>query len=105
MLGAVNTQNRNYIEGCIFTPLANLYDLWDMSTGPYRSERFKWLTEQIDAQVTILNNTTDSRERSHLLRRMKVLLNELDALHFSSSERSKQDITRSNSEPHGTPPE
>jgi hypothetical protein len=62
-----------------------------MSTS---SERFKWLTGQIDVQVTILNNTTDSKERSKVLLRMKVLLNEIDAINLSSSEREKQGITR-----------
>jgi hypothetical protein len=62
-----------------------------MSTS---SERFKWLTGQIDVQVTILNNTTDSKERSKVLLRMKVLLNEIDAINLSSSKREKQGITR-----------
>jgi hypothetical protein len=50
--------------------------------------------DQIDAQLTILNNTADSLERSKVLRRMKILLNEIDALSLASSKREKRGIAR-----------
>jgi hypothetical protein len=56
--------------------------------------------EQIDGQLTILNNTTDSIERSKVLRRMKILLNEIDAISLASSKPEKQGIISSSSQPH-----
>ena len=69
------------------------------------SERFYWLTEQLETLVAILHNSADPKERSHLLRRMKVVLNEIDALNLFSLRREKLDLTRSNSQSHLTPRE
>jgi hypothetical protein len=62
---------------------------------PIPSERFEWLTEQLDTLLTVFNHTIDSQKRRQLLRRMNVLINEIDALIVFSSKRDKQDITYS----------
>jgi hypothetical protein len=71
---------------------------------PRPSERFEWLAEQLDTLLTVFNHTTDSQERRQLLRRMKVLIDEIDALIVFSSKREKQDIGHG-SQPQDSRPE
>jgi hypothetical protein len=68
------------------------------------SGRFEWLSAQFDTMLSIFNNTEDSRERARLLRRMKILIDEIEAFTVISPEREKQETTGS-SQPCDSPPE
>jgi hypothetical protein len=51
------------------------------------SERFQWLARQFDALVKDLNASASMEEQRELFRRMKVLIDEIDALiSFSTGE-------------------
>lgn len=64
---------------------------------PQPSHRFKLLTHQVDSLVEKLNEspTPTLEERTKLLRRMKVLIVEIDMLIMSDLRRDGQDILAS----------
>ena len=54
---------------------------------PGPSERFQWLAQQFDELVESLNVSPSLKERKQLLRRMKILIDEIDALILSALKR------------------
>jgi hypothetical protein len=56
-------------------------------------ERFQWLAHEFDALVKKTNDCPNTEERRALLRRMKILIDEIDALIFSTIKRDDQDST------------
>ena len=58
---------------------------------PIPSERFEWLTQELDALVESLHVSQSLEERRLLLRRMKVLIVEIDMLILSDLKRDGQD--------------
>jgi hypothetical protein len=62
---------------------------------PHTPGRFPWLAHEFDSLVESLNECESLQERRKLLRRMKVLINEIDALIFSTLKRDKQDTVGS----------
>jgi hypothetical protein len=84
--------NNNYIERGIFTRLLPDYARLIM---PRPSERFEWLSEQFETLLTIFNNTEDSAVRTNCLRRMKVLIHEMESIDEFLSKRGKEDSTKS----------
>jgi hypothetical protein len=60
---------------------------------PNSTERFEWLTQQLDPLAQGLHIARTLDERRLLLRRMKVLIVEIDMLILSDLERDRQDIT------------
>jgi hypothetical protein len=55
------------------------------------SERLAWLREQLDTLFTIMQHSAEPRDRRQLLRRIKVLLDEIDATIGFSSARERED--------------
>jgi len=66
----------------------------------HRQERFKWLADQFDALVLNLEVSADAKQRRQLLRRMKVLIDEIDDLILSSLKRDH--VTARQSSPRET---
>jgi hypothetical protein len=62
---------------------------------PESAERFEWLTQQLDALAERLHVASTLDERRLLLRRMKVLIVEIDMLILSALRRDSRDITDS----------
>jgi hypothetical protein len=62
---------------------------------PESAERFEWLTQQLDALAERLHVASTLDERRLLLRRMKVLIVEIDMLILSALKRDSRDITDS----------
>lgn len=58
---------------------------------PRLSDNFQLLAHQFDLLVEMVNECKDPKERMHLLRHMKVILNEIDVLILSSLKRDMQD--------------
>jgi hypothetical protein len=50
---------------------------------PQPSERLQFLSQQFDALVEGLNNSSDMEERKQLLQRMMIVIDEIDGLIFS----------------------
>ena len=63
-----------------------------MSSSP---DRFQWLTQELDALAESLHISHSLDERRLLLRRMKVLIVEIDMLISSNLKRDTQDTTSS----------
>ena len=59
---------------------------------PNYSERFQLLSREFESLVQRLNDSPNLDERTKLLRRMKVLIVELEMLISSSLKRDTQDI-------------
>ena len=57
--------------------------------------RFQWLSQKFDGLVEKLNDTDDPEERKETLRRMRVLLDELDVVVSSSVKKDKNDTASS----------
>jgi ABC-type phosphate transport system auxiliary subunit len=53
------------------------------------TERFQSLSQQLDALVSALHKSNNVNERARLLRRMKILIDEIDALNSPSLKRDK----------------
>jgi hypothetical protein len=53
------------------------------------TERFQSLSQQLDALVSALHKSNSVNERVRLLRRMKILIDEIDALNLPSLKRDK----------------
>ena len=85
-----NRMKQTYSNYLIFITLSYLYYLLPM---PNPTDRFQWLTQQWDALVERLHVAHDLEERRMLLRRMKVLITEIDMLIASTLKRDAQDIT------------
>ena len=62
---------------------------------PGPPDRFQMLANQFDLVVDMLNECGDPKERVHLLRHMKAILNQLDDLTTANLKRDSQDITSS----------
>lgn len=62
-------------------------------------DRFLWLANQFEALVERLNVSPSVEERSKLLRRIKILIDEIDQLIFSTSKRIEQDTPSQESSP------
>jgi hypothetical protein len=63
------------------------------------SERFQWLAQQFDALVERLSECKSLEERKQLLRRMMILIHEIDALILSALTRDKQGTTAPPNQP------
>jgi hypothetical protein len=59
------------------------------------SERFQYLAFELVSQVERLSESSSSEDRTRLLRRMKVLIVEIDMLILSSLKRDNHEITGS----------
>jgi hypothetical protein len=55
-----------------------------------RPDRLQWLTQQFNDLSASLSHAASSEERVELLRRMKAVIDEIDALIFSSLRIEKQ---------------
>jgi hypothetical protein len=53
------------------------------------TEKFQSLSQQLDALVSALHKSNSVNERARLLRRMKILIDEIDALNLPSLKRDK----------------
>ena len=53
---------------------------------PSPSERFQRLAHQFEALLESLNESPSSKKRNQLLRRMKILIDEIDGLDLSTLE-------------------
>jgi hypothetical protein len=62
---------------------------------PRPQTRFQWLAQQFDRLVETIHECEDPKKRQHLLRRMKVLVDEIDVAVSSSLKKDKQDTTSS----------
>jgi hypothetical protein len=62
---------------------------------PRPSDNFQLLAHQFDLVVEKVNQSKDPKERMHLPRHMKVILNEIDMLISSNLKRDSQDATSS----------
>jgi hypothetical protein len=54
------------------------------------SERFQSLSQQLDVLDSELHKCNNVSERAQLLHRMKILIDQIDALNLSSLKRDKQ---------------
>ncbi len=54
------------------------------------SERFRRLAHQFEALLESLNESPSSKKRKQLLRRMKILIDEIDGLDLSTLELDKE---------------
>ena len=62
---------------------------------PRHSQGFHSLAHEFDELVQRLNESPNLKERTQSLRRMKILIDEIDGLIFSTLKRDKQDVTSS----------
>ena len=53
------------------------------------SERFRWLAHQFDALVDNLDECTSMEERKRVLKRMKILIDEIDEIILSTLKRDR----------------
>jgi hypothetical protein len=60
---------------------------------PSSSDRFEWLTQELDALVESLHVSQSLDERRLLLRRMKVLIVEIDTLISTNLKKETQDTS------------
>jgi len=60
---------------------------------PMAKERFQWMAHEFDALVKKANECPNTEERRSLLRRMKILIDEIDALILSTLKRDDQNST------------
>jgi hypothetical protein len=63
------------------------------------SGRFLWLANQFEALAERLNESLSTEERTKVLKRMKILINEIDQLIASTSNGHKQDATSTPAQP------
>jgi hypothetical protein len=56
-------------------------------------DRFQWLAHEFDGLAKKMPVCANRKERRSLLRRMKILIDEIDALIFSTLKRDDQDST------------
>jgi hypothetical protein len=62
---------------------------------PKHSQRFQSLSQQFEALVESLNDSPSLKERKQLLRRMKILIDEIDGLILSTLKRDGEDASSS----------
>jgi hypothetical protein len=62
---------------------------------PRPATRFQWLAQQFDMLVETINECEDPKKRKPLLRRMKVLIDEIDVVVSASLKRDTQDTASS----------
>ena len=64
---------------------------------PKHSDRFQWLSQQFEALAERLHDSPTVKERKQLLRRMKILIDEIDALILSTMKLDGKDTSSSHS--------
>jgi hypothetical protein len=82
----------NYINNRIFISLWHLYHPTLM---PTMSERLQWLAQQFDSLIEKLTASPIREDRTQILRRMRVLIVEIDSLILSDLKRDKQETSGS----------
>jgi hypothetical protein len=60
---------------------------------PMPKERFQWLAHEFDTLVKKTNECSNMEERRTLLRRMRILIEEIDALISSTLKRDDKEFT------------
>jgi hypothetical protein len=58
---------------------------------PKQSERFKWLAHEFDILAQSLENCPETEKRKQLLRRMKILIDEIDKQILFNLKRDTED--------------
>jgi hypothetical protein len=60
---------------------------------PKHSDRFQWLSQQFEALAESLHDSPSVKERKQLLRRMKILIDEIDALILSTLKQDREETS------------